>query len=265
MQVVKEYPNGVFSWIDLGTSDTEAAKSFYSGLFGWSFLDIPTSSGMVYSMAQIEGYNVCGLGPQDADMQAQGIPPFWTSYVKHDDVDSIAEKAVAAGGNFIFPPLDVEESGRMTIIQDPIGAMLGVWQPGQHIGAQLVNMPNTLTWNELMTRNLETVKTFYGTVFGWSYDVDPSGYVSCKAGDRVQAGMIAIDETMGDMPDSWGFYILVEDEESTATKAQELGGAVLVPPTPAGEIGKFAVVQDPQGAVFSIIKYDGPAVPPPGY
>ena len=106
---------------------------------------------------------------------------------------------------------------------------------------------------------------FYGAVFGWSYDVDPSGYVSCKAGDRVQAGMMAIDEAMGDMPDSWGVYILVEDEELTASKAHELGGTVLVPPTPAGEIGKFAVVQDPQGAVFSIIKYDGPAVPPPGY
>lgn len=265
MQVVKEYPNGVFSWVDLGTTDTEASKQFYSGLFGWSFLDLPTESGMVYSMAQIEGYNVCGLGALDPDMQAQGVPPFWTSYVKHDDVDSMAEKATTAGGNVIFPPLDIEGSGRMTIIQDPTGAMLGVWQPKGHIGAQLVNIPNTLSWNELMTRDLDTAKAFYAAVCGWTYEVDDRGYVSVLADGRNQAGMMAIDESMGDMPNSWGLYFLVEDEVAASSKAQELGGNILVPPSSAGETGNFSVLQDPQGAVFSVIKLHGPANAPPGY
>ncbi len=265
MQVVKAYPDGVFSWVDLGTSDTSAAKRFYSDLFGWSFLDLPTDSGNVYSMAQLESFNVAGLGPMDPDMQAQGVPPFWTSYVKHSDVDAVAVKATEAGGTIMFPPFDVTDSGRMTIIQDPTGAMFGVWQPIGHIGAQLVNMPNTLTWNELMTRDVEGAKSFYSAVFDWTYDTDANGYVSCKAGDRVQAGMMAIDESMGDMPNNWGLYFLVEDADAAASKVQELGGNVLVPPTPAGEIGKFSVVQDPQGAVFNVIKYTGPASPPPGY
>jgi hypothetical protein len=136
MQVVKRYPDGVFSWVDLGTNDTEGAKAFYGGLFGWSSLDFPTDSGMVYTLCQIEGHDVAGLGPLDPEMQAQGVPPFWTSYIKHDDVDAVAGRAAKAGGTVMMPPFDVMESGRMTIIQDPTGAMFGVWQPKEHIGAK---------------------------------------------------------------------------------------------------------------------------------
>lgn len=265
MQVVTRYPDGVFSWVDLGTTDTEGAKAFYTGLFGWSFLNIPTDSGTVYSMGQIEGKNVAGLGPLDPNMQAQGIPPFWSSYIKHDDVDTVAAKAAEAGGNVMFPPFDVMDSGRMTMVQDPTGAAFGVWQPKGHIGAQLVNIPNTLVWNELQTRDVGGARTFYEEVFGWTYEVDANGYVACSQDDRVQAGMMQIDDSWGDVPPNWSIYFLVEDVDASAAKAQELGGNIVVPPSPAGEIGKFSVIQDPQGAVFSIIEYDGPASSPPGY
>ncbi|MGD8857330.1 MAG: VOC family protein [Chloroflexota bacterium] len=261
MQVVSRYPDGVFSWIDLGTTDPEAAKVFYGGLFGWSFLDMPTDSGTIYSMAQLEGYNVAGLGPLDAGMQEQGVPPFWSSYVKHDDVDSVAARAADAGGTVLLPPFDVMDAGRMTMIQDPIGAVFGVWKPGSHIGAELVNIPNTLTWNELQTSALDAARSFYAAVFGWTYDEDENGYVMAKAGDRVQAGMMR----MTNVPPNWSIYFLVDDIESVAAKVGELGGSLLVPATSAGEIGKFCVAQDPQGAVFSIIEYSGPASPPPGY
>jgi len=265
MQVVKSYPNGVFSWVDLGTTDPDGAKNFYGGLFDWSFLDLPTSSGMVYSMAQLEGYMVCGLGPIDPESQSQGIPPHWTSYVKHDDVDAVVARVGDAGGVVIMPPFDVDESGRMAIIQDPTGAMVGIWQPGTHIGAQLVNIPNTLSWNELQTRDLDAAKSFYSAVFDWTYDTDAQGYVVVKAEDRMQAGMMAITENMGEMPPNWAFYFLVEDVNESVGKAKDLGGNILVPATPAGEIGEFAVIQDPQGAVFAIIEYAGEASPPPGY
>lgn len=265
MQVVTRYPDGVFSWVDLGTTDTEGAKAFYTGLFGWSFLDMPTDSGTVYSMGQIEGKNVAGLGPMDPEMQAQGVPPFWSSYIKHDEVDAVAARAAEAGGNILFPPFDVMDSGRMAIIQDPSGATFGVWQPKAIIGADLVNIPNTLVWNELQTRDIEGARKFYGEVFGWTYDVDANNYVACKESDRVQAGMMQIDDSWGDVPPNWSIYFLVEDVDASTAKAQELGGNIVVPPSPAGDIGKFSVIQDPQGAVFSIIKYDGPASPPPGY
>jgi predicted enzyme related to lactoylglutathione lyase len=265
MKVVSRYPDGVFSWVDLGTSDTEGAKAFYGGLFDWSFLDIPTDSGVVYSMGQIDGHNVAGLGPMDPEMQSQGVPPFWTSYVKHDDVDAVAARAAEAGGTVMMPPFDVMDSGRMAIIQDPGGAMFGVWQPKEHIGAKLVNVPNTLTWNELQTRDVEGAKAFYGAVFGWTFNVDESGYVACKTDDRVQAGMMQIQESWGEVPPNWSVYFLVDGIGSQVEKVKELGGNVLVPPTPAGEMGTFSVIQDPQGGHFNLIEYKGPADPPPGF
>jgi predicted enzyme related to lactoylglutathione lyase len=265
MQVVKQYPDGVFSWIDLGTTDTEGAKAFYGGLFGWTFQDIPTDSSTIYSMAQIDGYDVAGIGPLDSGMQEQGVPPNWIAYVKHDDVDAVAVKAAEAGGTVLFPPFDVMDSGRMTMIQDPTGAVFGVWQPKQHIGAKLVNIPNTLVWNELQTNDLDAARAFYAAVFGWTYQVDASGYVVCNVDDRSQAGMMAIQEDWGPVPPNWTSYILVSDIKASAAKVSELGGTLLAPPTSAGEVGTFALAHDPQGGHFTMIEYAGPAASPPGY
>jgi hypothetical protein len=226
---------------------------------------MPTDTGTIYSMAQLEGYNVAGLGPLDPGMQQQGVPPSWSSYVKHDDVDGVARRATAAGGTVIFPPLDVMDAGRMTMIQDPTGAAFGVWQPGNHIGAQLVNIPNTLCWTELQVPTLEAARPFYAAVFGWTYDEDENGYVTAKAGDRAQAGMMQFTEQMTNVPPNWTIYFLVDDVETAAARAGDLGGTLLFPVMPAGEIGKFCAVQDPQGAIFSIIEYAAPASPPPGY
>jgi predicted enzyme related to lactoylglutathione lyase len=265
MQVVKSYPDGVFSWVDLGTTDTEAAKRFYSTIFGWSFLDLPSSSGAIYSIAQLENYMVAGLGPMDPDTAAQGVPPYWTSYINHGDVDAATDRAAAAGGTVILPPFDVDESGRMAIIQDPSSAMFGVWQPGTHIGAQLVNIPNTLVWNELQTPDVNGAMEFYRAVFDWTYETDEQGYVVCKTEDRMQAGMMALTESMGEVPPNWSHYFLVDDVNALIAKTRDLDGNVIVPASPAGAIGEFSVLQDPQGAIFSIIRYDSPADPPPGY
>jgi predicted enzyme related to lactoylglutathione lyase len=260
MHVVKQYPDGVFSWVDLATSDVAGAKAFYGGLFGWSFLDIPTDIGTIYSMAQIEGYNVAGIGPTLDPKD----PTYWSSYVKHDDADAVVERATKAGGSILVPPMDVMDSGRMTILQGPDGAMFGVWQPKNHIGAQLVNMPNTLVWNELQTRDPEGAKAFYKAVFGWTDSSDPSGYVMYAVDDRVQAGQIAMDDSWGPVPPNWTVYFMVEEVDASVAKVKELGGNVLVPPTAAGEMGRFSAVQDPQGGMFTLMQFSGPVDTPPG-
>lgn len=265
MKVVKSYPDGVFCWIDLMTTDVAGAKAFYGGLFGWEFDDRPIVSGGFYTMAMIDGKNVAGMGEMQPEMQAQGMPPVWSSYVKHSDVDAVAAKVTAAGGTLMFPPMDVMEEGRMTTFQDPAGAVVGVWQPKNHIGAELVNMPNTLVWNELQTRDVAGAKSFFSAVLGWTYDSDPSGYVMCKAGDRIQAGIMQLDESWGEVPNNWSVYFMVEDLTASVAKVKELGGNILVPPTAAGEMGKFSVVQDPQGGAFTIMQFSGPVDPPPGY
>ena len=265
MQVVKSYPNNMFCWVDLATTDVDAAKEFYGSLFGWSYFDMPTPLGYHYSLCQIDGYNVAGMSILPQEMMDQGIPPVWSSYIKHDDVDSVVAKAVAAGGTEAMPAMDVMESGRMAVIQDPTGAMVGVWQPRNHIGAQLVNMPNALVWNELQTKDVDTALSFYGTVFGWGHDSDPNGYHLFKLGERMQAGMLKMDDSWGEMPPSWAPYFMSADIEATAAKATELGGVIHVPPTDTGTVGRFAVIGDPQGGVFTSMQFDGPVDPPPGH
>jgi len=265
MQVVTSYPDGLFSWVDLSTTDVEGARAFYSGLFGWEPVGVETDLGPIYTMMQIEGKNVAGLGPMSPDMQAQGMPPIWTSYVKHSDADAVAAKAEAAGGTVVMPAMDVMEEGRMVLIQDPGGAVFGVWQPKNHIGAQLVNRPGALVWNELQTSDVEGSKTFYKAVFGWENATDESGYVVLSNDGRMQAGMMAIDPSWGEVPPNWGVYFMVEDVEAAVAKAEELGGNVMVPPMAAGEMGRFSVLQDPQGGAFTVMQFNGPVDPPPGY
>ena len=266
MQVVKSYPDGVFCWVELSTTDTDAAKAFYTGLFGWEVEDIPTDMGGIYTMLKLEGKNVTALSAMPPDMQSQGIPPFWTSYVKHSNVDAIAEKLTAAGGTLMFPPMDAMEYGRLTMAQDPTGAAFGVWQPSSHIGAQLVNRPNTLVWNELHSRQPDEAKSFYSSVFGWTDEADENGYVTFRANGRMHAGMITMDENWApEIPNNWSVYFMVEDVAAKAALAQELGGTVMLPPTQAGEMGIFSVLQDPQGGVFNIMSFSGPVDPPPGY
>ena len=266
MQVVKEYPDGLFSWVDLATSDPVGAAAFYGGLFGWEAEALPIDMGGTYTMFRIDGHNVAGMGELSPEMQAQGIPPNWSSYVKHSDADVIAAKTTAAGGMVVMPPMDVMDQGRMMLATDTTGAAFGVWQPKNHIGAQLVNVPNTLVWNELATRDVAASQAFYEAVFGWTNESDESGYVMFRNNGRMQAGMLAMNEAFGDdVPPNWAVYFLVEDINASSQKAKALGGILIVPPTPAGEMGHFSVIQDPQGAIFSIIHFNGPIDPPPGY
>lgn len=266
MQVVSEYPNGLFCWVDLASTDVEAAKAFYSGLFGWTTLDLPTDMGGVYTMFQLDGYNVAGISAMQPEMQAQGVPSHWSNYIKHDNVDAIVAKVAAAGGTIIMPPMDVMTSGRMTIFQDPGGAVVGVWQPQDHTGAHLVNIPNTLVWNELQTRAADASKTFYGTVFGWEFSSDGGGYGMYSLNGRIHAGMITMDDSWDpNMPNRWAPYFMVEDTAATMEKAKQLGGNIFVPPTPAGDMGSFVVIQDPSGGVFTAMQFNGQVDPPPGY
>ncbi|MDJ0754636.1 MAG: VOC family protein [Ardenticatenaceae bacterium] len=265
MKVVTNYPDGVFSWVDLTTTDVAAAKAFYTGLFGWEAEDRPIDGGGVYVMFSIEGHSVAGMGAMQEEMRAQGVPSHWVSYVKHDDVNAVAEKVTAAGGTMVLPPMDVMQEGRMLMAQDPSGAMFGVWQPANHKGAGLVNMPNTLVWNELQTRDIAATKKFYADVFDWGIQTDENDYVMYKADERIQAGSMAIQDSWGPVPSNWAVYFMVEDVDAMAAKVKELGGNLMGEPIPAGEMGKFVVVQDPTGAVFTMMSFSGPVDNPPGH
>ena len=129
------------------------AKPFYAELMGWEIEDVPMGEGMFYTMYKSDGEHVAGLSQMQPEMQSQGMPSHWSSYVTVDDVDALAGKVTELGGTVISEPFDVFDSGRMMVLQDPTGAIVCLWQAKNHIGSGLVNTPGAMTWNELTTND----------------------------------------------------------------------------------------------------------------
>jgi hypothetical protein len=248
------YAQGTPNWVDLQTSDQDAAKAFYSGLFGWSYDDQPMPQGPVYSMAQVGGENVAAIAPQPPEMTQAGAPPMWNTYIAVQSVDDAVAKVEQAGGQVAMPAFDVMDAGRMAFVLDPGGAAVGLWQAGQHIGATLVNEPGAVIWNELITADPAGSAGFYQQVAGIGTSVMEMGddkYTMLEVDGGTVGG--TTPPQMPGVPNHWHVYFAVTDADATAAKATELGGGVLVAPfdSPAG---RMAVLRDPQGAVFSIIK-----------
>ncbi|HMQ52522.1 MAG TPA: VOC family protein [Anaerolineae bacterium] len=254
------YSPGTFCWTDLTTPDPAGAKAFYTQLFGWEAVDLPVGPDMVYTTMNLEGKNVAALFQMDPEQQAQGVPPHWISYVSVANAAESAARAKALGGTVMVDAFDVMEEGRMAVIQDPTGGILSLWEPKRHIGARIVNEPGTLSWNELATRDTEKAKAFYTQLFGWNTQVQEMPtmtYTTFLNNGRMNAGMLAMTEEWGDMPPHWMVYFAVADCDASAEKVTALGGQVHVPPTDI-PVGRFAVVGDPQGAVFTIMKINDP-------
>jgi uncharacterized protein len=259
MPVRTSYAQGTPNWVDLQTTDQAAAKEFYAGLFGWTYDDqaMPGEEGgeasAVYSMAMLGDKAVAAIAPQSPDMAAAGAPPMWNTYIAVDNVDDAAAKVAAAGGQVVAPPFDIMNAGRMAFVTDPGGAGVALWQADQHIGATLVNEPGTLSWNELITNDPSAIK-FYEQVLGMTtstMDMGDGEYTLFEVGGQQVGG--STPPPMEGIPNVWNVYFAVGDADATAAKVTELGGSVVAEPfdTP---VGRIAVVRDPQGATFSIIK-----------
>jgi len=250
------YAQGTPSWVDLAATDPEGAKRFYSGLFDWSFRDDPAGEGGVYTMCLINGKSVAGLYEMAPDQQAAGTPPHWLTYITVANADETAAKAAAAGGTIVAPAFDVEDAGRMTVVQDPSGAFVSFWEAKKHIGAELANEPGTLVWSELQVHDTDAAKAFYQTVLGITTETAdmPSGpYTTFMVDGRSVAGMMKISEDWGPVPPHWDLYFAVEDADATLGKAAAAGGKAVVPAMDIPDVGRFAGITDPQGAMFFVI------------
>ena len=253
----ERYDDGVPSWVDLSSPDLAKTREFYGGLFGWNCPEGPAEAGG-YSVCDIGGKTVAGLGPQ----MNPDFPPMWMTYVNVDDADATTAKVAPAGGTVLAGPMDVMDAGRMVILADPLGAVIGLWQPNQHTGAQLANETNTYGWSELITTDLDKSKAFYGAVFGWdAADQGPPGgpvmYTEWKVGDRSVAGMMLKNEEMpAEMPPNWGVYFMTGDLDATLAKVKELGGMAVFGPKEI-EPGTFSVIADNVGAFFSVMQPKG--------
>ncbi len=261
MQEAPQYAPGTFCWVELGTTDGEAAKKFYTELFGWTFIDSPIGPGMVYTMLKLDGKDVGALYKMPEEMTSQGIPPNWLSYVSVKSADEATVKAKSLGATLMKEPFDVFDVGRMSVIQDPTGAVFAIWQAGTNSGAGIYNVPNSLCWNELATPDAAKAGEFYTGLFGWGKEVKqmgPMSYTLFINGERQAGGMYEPTPEMGEIPPNWLAYFAVDDADAKAAKAKELGANIILPPMDIPDVGRFAVIQDPQGAHFGIIKLTNP-------
>lgn len=243
MTEVTKHEPGAFSWIELATSDPEGAKGFYTSLFGLTSFDTQSAPDMTYTILQKNGRDVGGVYKLMEEMEA---PPNWMPYITVENVDSMREKALGLGADSGPEPMDVTDMGRMAILRDPVGAHFALWQPKKHIGSEVINEHGTLTWCELQTSDREKALQFYTVLFGWTAKVSPE-YVELGG---AAGGMRDFKEG----PAHWLIYFWADDVDAAVGKTEELGGGVLMPPTDIPNVGRMAVLRDPQGAAFALFK-----------
>jgi predicted enzyme related to lactoylglutathione lyase len=258
MGVRTKYEQGTFSWVDLGTTDPNAAKTFYSGLFGWEHQDMPTGEGDddgIYTMCFLEGKPVAALSELQPQQREMGVPPMWTSYITVDDVELATARAKELGATVYMEAFDVLDAGRMSVVADPQGAVFSMWQPTSHIGAGIVNDPGCLCWNELSATDVDGAKKFYGDLFGWILNEQDFGemtYTTARVGERGNAGIMKAMNP--NIPPNWlAYFTCVGTIADSEKKVTDLGGKVVHSGIETG-IGKFAIVQDPQSATFGLFE-----------
>jgi predicted enzyme related to lactoylglutathione lyase len=250
----ESYAPGTFSWVDLGTTDAASAKAFYTGLLGWETEDADAGNGLVYTICRVGGDAVCGLFERAAEAPSSGGAPGWTSYVTVPDADETAARAIGLGGE-ATDAFDVLDAGRMSMLQDPHGAALAVWQPGNRIGAERVNDVGCLCMNELVTSDLDAARGFYENLFGWTtepVDTGPGGPPTVFAYNRgtLNASLTAV--TDGEAA-HWRPYFTVDSTAAASVLVRDLGGSVVLEPESIPD-GSIAIATDPQGGLFGLFE-----------
>ena len=254
----KPWPQGTPNWVDLGTTDRKAAWEFYQHVFAWTIEDSGEEFGH-YGMAMQHGLPVAGLGELPA---GSPMPPAWITYLAVDDVDAIVATIEANNGTVLAPAMDVGDEGRTAIARDPTGGVFGIWQARRHIGASVVNEPNTLCWNELHTRDPQRARAFYAAVFGWSYEPVGGGtdysVAHLAEGDEGIGGIGDIDPSLGpEVPPFWLTYFAVPDADQASGQSNAMGATVLSGPFDSPN-GRMAVIIDPHGATFAVLQLAQP-------
>ena len=256
MPRIEKHAPGTFCWVELATTDQNAAKQFYAPLFGWTSEDSPMGPGEFYTMFKTHGGEAGSaytMRPQERSV----APPHWNLYIAVQDTDATAKRAAQLGGTVVMQPFDVMTFGRMAVIVDPTGAPFCIWQPKQHIGITVAEEPGTICWADLYTGDIERAKNFYAALFGWNLTYspnDPGGYLHIQNGEEYIGGIPKLELGEQGPPPNWNVYFLVKDCAGSTEKAKALGGRVFEGPRMIENVGTFSVIADPQGAVFSVFE-----------
>ena len=244
-------------WLDLSAGDPDKERAFYSKVFGWSIEVNPDPQYGGYSLAKLDGKDVAGIGPK----QDPSGPTAWLVYVGSADAADTARKTQAAGGKVVVEPMQVGPQGRMVVIQDPTGAFLGIWEPGQMKGAEVMRQENAFSWAELNSRGIDKTTAFYSKVFGWtvkSNDMGPDNppYLEFQVeGESVGGGMEMNPMVPKEVPSYWMPYFGARDVDKAHERAKAAGAREMLPPMDFPG-GRFSILSDPEGAAFGIMSTD---------
>jgi uncharacterized protein len=244
-------------WVDLASSDPRKSRDFYSKVFGWKVevTEDPQYGG--YGLAKIDGRDVAGIGGKMSPEMADA----WTLYIGSADAAEAARKVETAGGKVVVPPFEVGDQGRMSVFQDPAGAFIAVWEIAAMGGFQAEGA-NAYGWAELNARNVETALPFYRDVFGWTARSTEMGegqppYNEFQLDGESIAGAWEMNATVpAEVPSYWMVYFAVDDVDATYQTALGNGGTEMLPPQDFPG-GRFAIINDPLGAMFGILRMTG--------
>lgn len=248
---------GTFSWAELATTDQKAGVQFYRALFGWDVNEQPMGGDEVYTMFTLRGKDVAAGYTMRPEERQHGAPPHWNLYVTVASVDESAKKAESLGAKVLAPPFDVMDVGRMAILQDPTGAVFELWEAKKHIGAKILSEPGALVWSELTTRDTTRAESFYTSLFGWTAKHaapgSPMEYTEFLNQGKPGVGMMAMPKQVpAQVPSYWMPYFQVADCDASTAKAKQLGAKPMVGPQDIPGTGRFAILTDPQGAMFAV-------------
>jgi predicted enzyme related to lactoylglutathione lyase len=259
-----DYPSGIPCWVDTLQHDVDRALEFYRGVFGWTMTGpgkMPGNPPGRYYVAQLHGDDVAGIGSQPSGPET---PAAWTQYVAVSSCEQALEPVARTGGKVLVPPTDVPPAGRVAVISDPEGAVIGLWEARARLGAKRVNEPGAWAMSALNTPDPQGARAFYRAVFGWqAEDIDLGGtemtlwrvpgYVGGVAEQPVPRDMVAVMMPSMDQDPSphWSINFWIDDADAAARKVGDLGGRVVVPPYDANGF-RQAVITDPEGARFTV-------------
>lgn len=255
MDITNHKP-GTFCWADVLTHHQADAKTFYGKLFGWTTRDMPMGPGLAYSIQQVRGKDAAAISPNT--QEPPNTPARWNCYVAVANVEESTARAKKLGANVVMPVMDVMEQGLMSMVADPMGATVALWQAKKHAGFGAVFENSACCWNELMTTDVDKATRFYSELFGWKCEAKDMGktkyWMWTHQGDQV-AGMIKIDPQWGPVPTAWMPYFTVANADKTVDLAKQLKGKALMPMEEVKEMGRFCAVADPHGAAFGIMQF----------
>jgi predicted enzyme related to lactoylglutathione lyase len=248
MPQVEKHSPGTFCWFELGTTDQNDAKRFYTSLFGWAAHDNPMGPSEYYTLFKLEGRDAAAA--YTVRPHERTIPPHWMLYIAVESADESAKKAGDLGATVLEPPFDVMDFGRMAVIRDPTGAVFCIWQPRKNPGTGITGVDGTVCWADLNTPGVDDARRFYSGLFGWEFEPGDSGYLHIKNEGQYIGGVPSAEQRNPNAPPHWLLYFQVSDCDAKTKVAAN----VLMPPMTLEKVGRFSIVADPQGAVLSLFQ-----------